>query len=632
MSGSSRECFNPSTRRRLLAVLMLWGVALYLASLWVPWLFDDYLYICNNPYIRSLRAVWYEFTGPYTAPNAENNYRPLLMFSFMLNYLWDGLRPMGFHIVNLACHVASGWLLCRLVRQLGASVTVAAVVALLWLAHPAHVHAVTYVAGRSSALVTLWMLLAAVLWTRDGARRTTGSIGWATIACVAALMTKENAVVLPAVLLAYDVITRGRHWRTWWRTHLPIWAVNGLYWWWRFHLFGSVGSAAPPGYLWAAAVRYPSVWIVHVQDVLWPVGLPFLRDASPPLPPLWKAGLVLVVMAAVFVGAWRVRSRAPGVCWGIVWCLTTGLITDLMPLSFPTGVHHLYLISVGMAIALASIWTTWGAAWGRRHRVLTTALVTAVAVWWGVVTVVQNVAWCDEVRLWRREVQLEPSSLRARANLVFATLRHSAGHPEDYAAAEAQTKALLNALLTRKGVRRIDGGAYDVGARDVPFRGRQLQRKEIAELQYFRGQTAMQAGRWAEARASYAEALRIAPGYALPYQALGQLALHQRDDAAAREAFERVARLEPWNAEAYFQLGLLDGRAGHAEALAHFERAIRYDARMAGAYYHLAVTCAALEPPHWAQARRALRRAQALGYAADPRAVRWIEGASTTGP
>ena len=624
MMISRQTWFSPPMRRRLLAAFALWVATLYLASLWVPWLFDDYLYIVNNPYIRSLHAVWYEFTGPYTAPNAENNYRPLLMCSFMLNYLWDGLRPMGFHVVNLACHVVAGWLVCRLVRQLGASVAVAAVAALLWLAHPVQVHAVTYVAGRSSVLSTLWMLLAAVLWTRDTDERTVRSTGWATVACIAALMTKENAVVLPLVLLAYDVIVRGRAWRRWWWTHLPVWAVNGLYWWWRWHLFGSIGTAAPPGYLWAAAARYPSVWIVHAQDMLWPVRLPLLRDASVPVSSCWTAVLVPTVMLALLVGAWRVRSRAPGVCWGLVWCLAAGLTTDLVPLSFPTGVHHLYLISVGMAVALASAWTAWGASWGRRHRILAAALVLLVAAWWGVLTVVQNVAWCDEVRLWRREVQWEPSSLRARANLAFATLRQSAGRPEDYAAAEAQTTALLNELLARKGVRRTDGGAYAVGARDVPFRGRQLQRKEIAELYYFRGQTAMQAGRWAQARAAYDEALRITPAYALPYQALGQLALRQRDDAAAREAFERVARLEPWNAEAHFQLGLLDGRAGRPEATAHFARAIRYDARLAGAYYHLAVTCAALEPPQWAQARRCLRRARALGYAADPRVVRWI--------
>ena len=91
------------------------------------------------------------------------------------------------------------------------------------------------------------------------------------------------------------------------------------------------------------------------------------------------------------------------------------------------------------------------------------------------------------------------------------------------------------------------------------------------------------------------------------------------DSLAARDAFERLLQLEPWNVQAHLGLGLLSGRAGDPAALTHFQQAIAYDARSASGYYHLGVTYLGLEPPRWAAALRHLRRAQRLGYAVDAR-------------
>ena len=611
----------------LLVLCAAWVGALYLQSAWIPWLFDDYLYIVDNPYIRGLRAVGYAFAGPHTAPNAEHNYRPLLLLTYTANYLWDGLRPLGFHLVNAACHAVTGWLLWRLLRQLGTSVMAAAVIAGLWLAHPAHVHAVAYVAGRSSVLVTLWCVSALVVWTRQRSSRSAASTAWATLAYALALMSKENAIVLPVALLAYDVVYAPRQLRRLWQSYLPILGVSGVYWWWRLHLFGGQGAAPPPGYLLAALAQWPGAWIAHLRDWAWPVRLPFLRDEWLLPSTAGQELLVLLALGLGVTGAWRARRAAPGLLFGGAWCVLTGLPTDVLPLSFPTATHHLYLIGIGAAVMAAAAWIAWGAAWMRRRRWLVMASVTVLALWWGALAIAQQIGWQDEVALWRREVERTPASLRARGSLAAAMSRRPGDAARRTRAYIASVQSLMDELIRTRwspSLRTVPLLRPPDPASHAPH-----QPRLEAELAYYHGHVALAEGREQDARAAFDEAMALDPSFAPAYASRAQLALRRGDDARARALLSRIIALEPWNAEAHFRLGLIAGRAGDPRALAHFQRAVAYDARLAAGYYNLAVTYTALDPPQWDRARTALARAQALGYAADPAVVdRIARGAS----
>jgi hypothetical protein len=43
--------------------------------------------------------------------------RPLVNFSFAVNYALGGLDVRGYHLVNLACHLLSGLLVFGIVRR-----------------------------------------------------------------------------------------------------------------------------------------------------------------------------------------------------------------------------------------------------------------------------------------------------------------------------------------------------------------------------------------------------------------------------------------------------------------------------------------------------------------------------------
>src|SRR5206468_9016281 len=122
-------------------------------------------------------------------------------------------RPTGYHWVNLGLHAVNVilvWLLALTVwkRPLPAFFTAA-----IFAAHPVNVEAVTNIAGRADLMAGMGVLAALVLHTRldavSGWRRIAGLFGM-LLAALFGLFSKENAVVLPAAMLLYDLVFRGR--------------------------------------------------------------------------------------------------------------------------------------------------------------------------------------------------------------------------------------------------------------------------------------------------------------------------------------------------------------------------------------------------------------------------------------
>ena len=81
--------------------------------------------------------------------HSHKSYRPLTTLTFRANYLLDGLRPFGYHVVNVALHAAVSVLFMRVCLML-VSTRTARVAALLFAVHPIHSEAVSVPAAESS--------------------------------------------------------------------------------------------------------------------------------------------------------------------------------------------------------------------------------------------------------------------------------------------------------------------------------------------------------------------------------------------------------------------------------------------------------------------------------------------------
>ncbi|MBI5773858.1 MAG: hypothetical protein HZA89_08970, partial [Verrucomicrobia bacterium] len=99
------------------------GLLLYGHTLSFPFVFDDQMYLLNNPLLHDTRSFVFQ-GGDFSsfATYAERiglprdlstNFilRPVAYLTFHLNYLLDGMNPRGFRAVNIALHCANAFLL-----------------------------------------------------------------------------------------------------------------------------------------------------------------------------------------------------------------------------------------------------------------------------------------------------------------------------------------------------------------------------------------------------------------------------------------------------------------------------------------------------------------------------------------
>jgi hypothetical protein len=172
-------------------------------------------------------------------------YRPLVSLSFATDRALFGVRPFGYALTNLLVILAAAAVLHALARGLGLSTGAAAFAAGAFLLNPHGIKdTILWISGRTSGLLTLFSLLAALAVVR-------GRVWWAAGGVLLALFCKEEAVLLPAILAAGAVIrargdlsTRLRPLFSSWPLFLPL----PLYFVLRSMTSAYLPGTAPPHY------------------------------------------------------------------------------------------------------------------------------------------------------------------------------------------------------------------------------------------------------------------------------------------------------------------------------------------------------------------------------------------------
>jgi hypothetical protein len=175
-----------------------------------------------------------------------------------MNFAAHGVAPFGYHLVNVALHVVVSLLVFALVARL-ATWLVAVAAALLFAVHPIHTEAVASVVGRAellaaSGFVLAWLAFLASDRLPSAARWTARRIALeaAGSACFfAALLAKENAIALPAVLALHDVLRprsdgRPTALRAHWPRYAVLVAIALLFVALRARITGQLALAVPP--------------------------------------------------------------------------------------------------------------------------------------------------------------------------------------------------------------------------------------------------------------------------------------------------------------------------------------------------------------------------------------------------
>src|SRR6266566_5162500 len=156
---------------------------------------DDLYIIVWNPLVHSVQGTWRAFTGPYWPPDLGGQmYRPLPLASFAVDWAIAGGHPAWFHAMNLLWHAGMAVLVAAVARR-WADWATALGAGLVFAVHPAHVEAVANVIGLGELMAAAGVCLAvyAAVVRQD--------VWWSGAALVLGLLSKENALVAPALIV-----------------------------------------------------------------------------------------------------------------------------------------------------------------------------------------------------------------------------------------------------------------------------------------------------------------------------------------------------------------------------------------------------------------------------------------------
>ncbi|MCU0240853.1 MAG: tetratricopeptide repeat protein [Vicinamibacteria bacterium] len=362
-----------STRAAWLAAAAAWLA--YLPSLWSGFLYDDQYLIVINESIRSLRNL--------RAILFFEPARPLLNLTWALNYAISALEPWSYHAFNVAIHAVNAALVVSLFAWVGRlsgrvnAVREAFVTGVIFGITPMAAETVVYVSARSSALATLFGLasLRLMLGLLAGAPR------WrwapALLLFVCGLATKEEAAVVPLLLLLldYNFIARGsmRAILSRWRQYAPVFGVLILAVLARRAMVGEWLPAplmGRPHYFLIQLAVYP----LYFLRALIPLDPALFRDqvdmAWPPATLIW-IGVVVTLVGGLLI---FVRRRTwPRLALAALWmaiCLLPS--SSIVPLREVMADHRAYWGGAGVAYLLAGLL---GSAFNARGALLVAILL-----------------------------------------------------------------------------------------------------------------------------------------------------------------------------------------------------------------------------------------------------------------
>lgn len=371
-----------SGRRAYLVVAMA-ALVVYLGALGNRFAMDDIPLVVRNPLVQSVSGMWQAFAAPFWPPDFGGHmYRPLSVATWTLDQAVGG--AWWFHLVNLLWHAAACIAVVALVRRFADDHS-ALIAGLLFAVHPVHVEAVANVVGRTELMSALFLVLGVY------AALARGSVAWSAAAWILALLSKENAAVLPALVVWGWILGLGRPPRRRMLAFVASWLVIGAaYAGVRSHVLAPYAGfqSVAPVFIDQSPIAIRLTAVAALADVARLVVFPLtLRvDYSPdertlvdsPADARFLAGFAcFLIWCALLVLAFR-RGRkleAFGLGWiGIAFLPVANLV---FPAGFLVAERTLYLPSAGLALTAGSWLARWPAHW-RLGSAVTLVLLGAV--------------------------------------------------------------------------------------------------------------------------------------------------------------------------------------------------------------------------------------------------------------
>jgi tetratricopeptide (TPR) repeat protein len=582
-------------------VLLVLAVALiaYSNTFDVPFILDDKPNIRDNPLIKD----FIYFKDPSLAEevpidyNIGFTYRIVGHLTFALNYRIHGLDVRGYHVVNLAVHVANALLIYWLVlltfmTPFGQESSIrdhARIIALfsgvLFVVHPIHTQAVTYIVQRLASLTTLFYLLSLALYIRCRLSDTLNpkSIIFYVLAlfsAVLAMKTKEIAFTLPFIVLLYEFMFLKGPPRKRAPYLVPILLTILII---PLSLVGSdmllgdvigefqeatrrMTEMPRSDYLFtqfrviSTYIRLLFLPVNQSLDYDYPIFHSFFD-----LPVLFSFLFLASIFGLGIFLLHRSKTAEPAmrlVSFGILWFfITLSIESSIIPIADVVFEHRAYLPNAGFIMAAGTAaFLLPGRFKEGRSRTAAFSLLALAVLLFSAATYSRNTVWQNRLELWADVLEKSPRKARSHNNIASA---YESEGDMDMALKHYETAAMLK-------------------PDSVPIQNNLANAYVESEM-------------FEKAIERFSLVLRMEPDYVQAQHDLGSAYYKMGRTEKAIEQYERVIETNPKFMNAYINLGVIYNNEGRPDkAAGYLKQVVALRPDIAEAHYNLANSHAAM--------------------------------------
>jgi len=439
-----------------LSLIVLVTSALYSGVLRSGFLRDDFPVITENRWITGAgyipeiftSTLWGFYSGDFIN-TPSNYYRPGMHLIYMAAYRLFGTDPAGYHAINLLLHNLNGIMVFLIVSVLmnkasggdnateekdkPGSVLFPLAAALLFAVHPVNAEAVAWAAAFSEATFTFFCLVSIYIYIRAGLDRHSSVALYAVSVFffILALFSKETAIVMPALLVSYDLCF-GRLTLRSIKRYLPYALAAGVFLYIRSTIVGPLTAEhAMTGYQYLLAVIL--LGSQYIEKLIFPFGLklyyPFVRPVAVSevlSHELFVALGFLALLVFSICKSARRRSVIFAALWIAIPLAPAVLMARYIQGEWAFASRYLYMSGVGFSLLLA-IWLKeiFEAASirkmaPRRRGALMSAIALLVLIPFAIEAVRAARPWRGELSYWSKAVLDAPGSATTHASLGVA--------------------------------------------------------------------------------------------------------------------------------------------------------------------------------------------------------------------
>ena len=407
--------------------LLILTYILFHQNFYHDWSIDDFGVLVNNPDTKSLSGFFDD-----TRPG-----RPLRELTFLLDFVFFGNNPYGYHFQQLFWHGLNAILIYVLARKLFSKDLPAFFGALLFLVHPLNVEVVANISNRKDSLSLAFSLFSVLVFglahQSQKSRRLVlflGSAIFYLIACQA----KQNAILVPFLWLAYEYrfISPGQRLLARLspiKSLIVLFGLGCIAYDWKLVSIGGIRELQLNAWeIISRANFYPKPdltdytllllksWGTMLPKIIWPVNL--APAYAIPAPDTWfEFPVVLAIITIIVVITilfYSGKQQNSNVFFALVWCLVFWLpVSNLWPSAMLAADRYWYAILPGLIFLF--LHATREAV--ETYRKTSVALITCICIFYAFLSFHQSQLWINNAVLWEHSLAVNPDSSVSNHNM-----------------------------------------------------------------------------------------------------------------------------------------------------------------------------------------------------------------------